>query len=589
MQNLKFQRFHAERINAEGGFVGVVPSPVQKERRYGELDERNPGVILDITKGNLVPVPATAQSIMTQVRNYLALTILIGFSINLRAALLVVTTNTDSGPGSLRDAVATANAGDTITFNNSLSGQTIVLTSGPIGLNQDVTIDADALAGGIIISGNDASSIFTDSTNNVALNNLDLINGNNINGDGGGIYNLGTLTLSNCAVSGNIALGMAGANGGAGAPGSTFPFPMPGGPGGAGGNGTPGNGGGIYNNASLSLINCTLSTNQATGGSGGAGGAGGFGVPSGMGGNGASGASGAGGGIYNDSSGSVNLVNCTSSANETTGGNGGDGGVSAGGMNGFAGNGGFGYGGDIYNAGLLTVINYTSSGNQAGGGIAGASIPSSGINGLGDGGGIYNANNAMITNSIIANNSVQTNGNGADVDNSASLTYGGTNLVQSAVNSGTISGPNPINASPDLAPLGNYGGLTQTMPPLPGSPAVDAAADAITNFLATDQRGYPRLAGLHVDIGAVEGIYNAAGAGALTAASPQRGVPFQFSFTNYEDMTFTVFASTNLALSFNQWTDLGPATENPAGSGQFEFSDMAATNLAKRFYRVASP
>jgi PKD repeat protein len=42
------------------------------------------------------------------------------------------------------------------------------------------------------------------------------------------------------------------------------------------------------------------------------------------------------------------------------------------------------------------------------------------------------------------------------------------------------------------------------MPPLPGSPAIDASSDAATNTFATDQRGYPRLEGSHVDIGAVE-------------------------------------------------------------------------------------
>jgi PKD repeat protein len=42
------------------------------------------------------------------------------------------------------------------------------------------------------------------------------------------------------------------------------------------------------------------------------------------------------------------------------------------------------------------------------------------------------------------------------------------------------------------------------MPPLPGSPAIDAGSDAATNTFATDQRSYPRLEGLHVDIGAVE-------------------------------------------------------------------------------------
>ena len=50
----------------------------------------------------------------------------------------------------------------------------------------------------------------------------------------------------------------------------------------------------------------------------------------------------------------------------------------------------------------------------------------------------------------------------------------------------------PITNAPMLAPLGNYGGPTQTMPPLPGSPAIDAGSDSATNLFATDQRGHAR-------------------------------------------------------------------------------------------------
>ena len=72
---------------------------------------------------------------------------------------------------------------------------------------------------------------------------------------------------------------------------------------------------------------------------------------------------------------------------------------------------------------------------------------------------------------------------------------------------GTIASPlNPL-----LAPLGNYGGPTQTMALLPGSPAIDAgnnalAVDANGNPLDYDQRGtgFPRIVGGTVDIGAFE-------------------------------------------------------------------------------------
>lgn len=69
----------------------------------------------------------------------------------------------------------------------------------------------------------------------------------------------------------------------------------------------------------------------------------------------------------------------------------------------------------------------------------------------------------------------------------------------------------------------------------------------------------------------------------------QSNGPFQFGFTNTAYSSFTVFASTNLASSFNTWSNLGPALETPAGSGQYQFTDPEATNSAHRFYRVRSP
>jgi hypothetical protein len=64
---------------------------------------------------------------------------------------------------------------------------------------------------------------------------------------------------------------------------------------------------------------------------------------------------------------------------------------------------------------------------------------------------------------------------------------------------------------------------------------------------------------------------------------------FEFSFTNATGASFTVFASTNVSLPFAQWSNLGHATEAPAGSGQFQFTDPQATNNKARFYRVRSP
>src|SRR5262249_23300099 len=84
-----------------------------------------------------------------------------------------------------------------------------------------------------------------------------------------------------------------------------------------------------------------------------------------------------------------------------------------------------------------------------------------------------------LTNTIVAGNS------GGDVD--------GT--VEPA------STNNLIGGDPLLAPLGDYGGTGQTMPVLPGSPAIDARTTR-AGIPTTDQRGLGRVGA--VDIGACE-------------------------------------------------------------------------------------
>ena len=253
-----------------------------------------------------------------------------------------------------------------------------------------------------------------------------------------------------------------------------------------------------------------------------------------------------GGGIYNY--GTLTLNQCTLSGNNATNGN----------------------GGGAYNAGTATLNQCTLSGNYA----------------VGAGGGIYNPGILTMINTIVAGDSGSP---GADIfsDGFSILTYGGPNLVQS-VNTyfSTVTGPAPLTADPQLAPLGNYGGPTQTMPPLPGSPAIDAAA---ASSFSTDQRGFPRVLGVAPDLGAVEGVFNPAGPGLLSGVKRLGNGTFQFGFTNYTDTSFTVLASTNVALPAAIWTILGPAVETPAGSGNFQFGDPLATNYPQRFYRVKSP
>ena len=263
-----------------------------------------------------------------------------------------------------------------------------------------------------------------------------------------------------------------------------------------------------------------------------------------------------GGGIL--SYGSLTLDNCTLAGNSANQASWGGGGilsyqgtltVNQSTLSGNSANNFTGGGGIVAYGGTLTVNQSTLSGNSANGG-----------------GGILNGEGMTMNNSIVAGNSPD-------------------NIVGSFAGANNLTGGNPL-----LAPLGNYGGPTQTMPPQPGSPAIDAGGPST---FTTDQRGLPRLSGQHVDIGAVE-VQIASSAPALTGASwLNLGTPpiptFQFGFSSLSYGSFTVFATTNAGSPFNTWSNLGPAIETPLGSGQFQFNDPQAANSPQRYYRVRSP
>jgi len=108
------------------------------------------------------------------------------------------------------------------------------------------------------------------------------------------------------------------------------------------------------------------------------------------------------------------------------------------------------------------------------------------------GGGIFNDNlsgsaTLSLSKTILAGNTASTGPNLNELK--TIVTETGNNLFNATV---------PVD--PILAPLGYYGGPTQTMLPLPGSPAIDAAT---SSTVTEDQRGFPITDGLP-DIGAVE-------------------------------------------------------------------------------------
>ena len=169
----------------------------------------------------------------------------------------------------------------------------------------------------------------------------------------------------------------------------------------------------------------------------------------------------------------------------------------------------------LYNhGGTMVVVNSTISGNRGvlGGGIfnrnpdetsegEGVRVINTTIsaNQAGAGGGIYNfIGEVRLVNTIVAGNedesgrgdcagnAVLSEGHNLDGDGSCGLEA-----------EGDLSG-----ADPRLGPLGDNGGLTETLALEVGSPAVDAGDDSACP--AVDQRGVARPAGEGCDMGAFE-------------------------------------------------------------------------------------
>jgi len=169
----------------------------------------------------------------------------------------------------------------------------------------------------------------------------------------------------------------------------------------------------------------------------------------------------------------------------------------------FSGNSAGQYGGGILNyAGTTTITNSTFTQNSApegGGGILNngqTTVSSSTIDGnstTSGGGGILNFNSLSLANSVITGN---TNGGSGtdDVDDSSEQGgnfWNGSNVINGNL-IGAYNGTPQNGTNVNLAPLYNYGGPTQTMIPLPGSPAIcGGLASNIPSGTTTDERGFP--------------------------------------------------------------------------------------------------
>ncbi len=158
-------------------------------------------------------------------------------NILINAQPIMVTKGSDSGAGTLRAAAAAALAQpgpDQIHFAESLSGLTVVLTSGEIATGaQTLVVDASSLENGVTLSGGGTSRIFNTGTGtDLTLGALTLTGGAAPGGNGGAINNQGALSLHRCTLTGNTA----------------------------------GQGGGLYNTGNALLSLCTLAANSAASG-----------------------------------------------------------------------------------------------------------------------------------------------------------------------------------------------------------------------------------------------------------------------------------------------------------------------------------
>ena len=244
-------------------------------------------------------------------------------------------------------------------------------------------------------------------------------------------------------------------------------------------------------------------------GSGGFGGGGGNGVGSALGGYGGGdggGGAGMGGAIFN-CNGTLTIINSTLTGNQAHGGLGGAGGANGAGMGGAI----FNLQGSIDIRDSTLAFNIASGASSAGGAVYNVGYLAGD-----DSGTLQLVSSLTLANSILSNSSDgATPISDLTTDAPATLALGYANIAlattsldsTSIVTSTTRLGNSivtgvPLTIDPQLGPLQNNGGPTLTMALASTSPAIDAGAAA--GAPATDQRGCPRISGVAPDIGAYE-------------------------------------------------------------------------------------
>lgn len=157
-----------------------------------------------------------------------------------------------------------------------------------------------------------------------------------------------------------------------------------------------------------------------------------------------------------------------------------------------------------------TIVNCTISGNTAtdtaGGGffqqpiqVSNSTIASNHSEGTGGIGGFLSLAAVDLQSTILAGN-VNTGDGSVPSDFAASGTITGANNLIEATTS--VVPLDTLTSDPQLMPLAANGGHTLTMALTAGSPAIDTGNNS--RSLAVDQRGRPRVIGARADIGAYE-------------------------------------------------------------------------------------
>ncbi|MCA9112403.1 MAG: hypothetical protein KDA52_20780, partial [Planctomycetaceae bacterium] len=133
-------------------------------------------------------------------------------------------------------------------------------------------------------------------------------------------------------------------------------------------------------------------------------------------------------------------------------------------------------------------------------------------NTAGQGGGLFLSDGTLTMNNSIVANNIGTISN----PDAVAFISGQFNLIENGTGAFFSEPNNVTGVDPMLSSLAKRGGLTATYGLLEGSPGLDAgdntrAIDDLGATLVTDQRGagFPRIVGITVDLGSVEGVVTA--------------------------------------------------------------------------------